>query len=38
MIIKNGPLSKQLVLYPHAQPSIEHDLPLWFEDEEVDNV
>ena len=33
MTIKNGPLSKQLVLYPPAQPSIDHDLPLWLEDE-----
>jgi len=29
MTIKNGHLSKHLVLYPLAQPSIEHDLPLW---------
>ena len=28
MTIKNGPMSKQLVLYPPAQPSLEHDLPL----------
>jgi len=34
MTIKNGNLSKQLVLYPPAQPFIEHDLPLWLEEEE----
>lgn len=34
MTIKNGHLSKQLVLYPPAQPSIEHDLPLWLEEGE----
>ena len=34
MTIKNGPLSKQLVLYPPTQPSIDHDLPIWLEDEE----
>ena len=34
MTIKNGPLSKQLVLYPPAQPPIDHDLPIWLEDEE----
>jgi len=28
MTIKNGPMSKQLVLYPLAQPLLEHDLPL----------
>eukprot|EP00253_Pinus_taeda_P015639 PITA_15639 len=28
MTIKNGPMSKQLVLYPPAQPLLEHDLPL----------
>ena len=28
MTIKNGPLSKQLVLYPPSQPSIDHDLPI----------
>ena len=32
--IKNGPLSKQLVLYPLAKPSIDHDLPIWLEDQE----
>ena len=31
MIIKYGHLSKQLVLYPPAQPYLEHDLPLWLE-------
>jgi len=34
MTIKNGHLSKQLVLYPPAQPSMEHELPLWLEEEE----
>lgn len=29
MTIKNGPLSKKLVFYPPAQPSIEHDLLFW---------
>ena len=39
MTIKNGPMSKQLVLYPPAQPSLEHDLPLWLEEgEEVRKV
>ena len=33
MTMKNGPLSKQLVLYPQAQHSIDHDLPIWVEDE-----
>lgn len=28
MTTKNGHLSKQLVLYPPAQPSLEHELPL----------
>ena len=36
MTIKNGPLSKQLVLYPPTQPSIDHDLPIWLEDEEYE--
>ena len=34
MTIKNGNLSKQLVLYPPTQPSIEHELPLWLEEGE----
>lgn len=38
MTIKNGHFSKKLVLYPLAQPSIEHDLPLWIEEEEEDEV
>jgi hypothetical protein len=38
MTIKNGHMSKQLVLYPPAQPSLEHDLPLWLEEEEEDEV
>eukprot|EP00253_Pinus_taeda_P002916 PITA_02916 len=28
----------QLVLYPPAQPPLEHDLPLWWEEEEEDEV
>ena len=36
MTIKNGPLSKQLVLYPPSQPSIDHYLPIWLEDEEYE--
>jgi len=32
MTIKNGPMSKQLVLYPSAQPLLEHDLSLWLEE------
>ncbi len=31
-------MSKQIVLYPPAQPSLEHDLPLWLEEEEEDEV
>ena len=27
-------MSKQLVIYPPTQPSLEHDLPLWMEEEE----
>ena len=38
MTIKNGHFSKQLVLYPLAQPYLEHDLPLWLEEEEEDEV
>jgi len=38
MTIKNGHMSKQLVLYPPAHPSLEHDLPLWLEEEEEDEV
>ena len=38
MTIKNGNLSKQLVLYPPDQSFIEHDLPLWLEEEEEDEV
>eukprot|EP00253_Pinus_taeda_P001941 PITA_01941 len=34
MTIKNGHMSKQLVLYPPAQPSLENDLHLWLEEEE----
>ena len=36
MTIKNGPLSKQIVLYPLAQSSIYHDLPIWLVDEEYE--
>ena len=38
MTIKNEDLSKQLVLYPPTQPSIEHDSPLWLEEEEEDEL
>ena len=38
MTIKNGHMSKHLVLYPPAQPTLEHDLPLWLKDEEEDEV
>jgi len=38
MTIKNKHMSRQLVLYPPAQPSLEHDLPLWLEEEEEDEV
>ena len=38
MTIKNGHMYKQLVLYPPSQPSLEHDLPLWLEEEEEDEV
>ena len=38
MTIKNGPMSKQLVLYPPAQPLLEHDLPLWLDEGEEDEV
>ena len=37
MTIKNGPLSKQLVLYPPTQLSIDHDLSIWLEDEEEED-
>ena len=38
MTIKNGHMSKQLVLYPRAKPLLEHDLPLWLEEEDEDEV
>ena len=38
MTIKNGHMSKQLILYPSAQPLLEHDLPLWLEEEDEDEV
>eukprot|EP00253_Pinus_taeda_P007628 PITA_07628 len=38
MTIKNGPMSKQLVLYPPAQPLLEHDLPLSLEEGDEDEV
>lgn len=34
MTIKNGHLKKQLVLYPHSQPFVEHDILFWVEEEE----
>ena len=33
MTIKNGPLSKKLVLYPPVKPSIDHDIAILLEDE-----
>jgi len=38
MTIKNGHMSKQLILYPPTQTLLGHDLPLWFEEEEEDEV
>ena len=38
MTIKNEHVSKHFVLHPPSQPSLEHDLPLWLEDEEEDEV
>lgn len=38
MTIKNGNISKHVVLYPPAQHSLEHDLPVWLEEEEEDKV
>lgn len=38
MIIKNGNFWKRLVLYPLAESSIEHDLRLWLEEEDEDEV
>jgi len=38
MTIKNGHMSKQLVLYPPTQPLLEHDLPVWLEEEDEDEV
>ena len=38
MTIKNGHMSKQLVLYPPTQPILEDDLPLWLEEEDEDEV
>ena len=38
MTIKNGPMSKQLVLYPSTQPLLKHDLPLWLEEGDEDEV
>jgi len=32
--VKNVHLSKQLMLYPPAQDSIEDEFPLWLEDED----
>jgi len=36
--MKNEHMSKQLVLSPPAQPSLENDLPLWLEEEVEDEV
>jgi len=38
MTIKNKHMSKQLTLYPPSQPLLEHDLPLWLEEEDEDEV
>ena len=38
MTIKNRHMSKQLILYPLAQTLLEHDLPLWLEEEDEDEV
>jgi len=38
MAIKNGHMSKQLILYPPTQPLLEHDLPLLLEEEDEDEV
>ena len=38
MTITNGNISKLLVIYPPAQPSLGHDLPLWLEEEEEDEI
>ena len=38
MTIKNGHMSKQLIFYPPTQPLLEHDLPLWLEEEDEDEV
>ena len=38
MTIKKMHMSKQFVLYPPCQSSLKHDLPLWLEEEEEDEV
>ncbi len=38
MTRKNGYMSKMLILYPPTQPLLEHDLPLWLEEEDEDEV
>ena len=38
MTIKNEHMSKQLILYPPAQPLLEHDQPLWLEEEDEDEI
>ena len=38
MTIKNRHMSNHLDIYHLAQPSLEHDLPLWLEEEEEDEV
>ena len=38
MTIKNGHMSKQLILYRLAQPLLEHNLPLWLEEEDEDEA
>lgn len=36
--IKNKNISKQLILYPPAQPLLKHDWPLWLDEEDEDEV
>ena len=38
MTFKNEHMSNQLILYPPAKPFLEHDLPLWLEEEDEDEV
>ena len=38
MTIKNGHMPKKLILYPPTQSLLKHDLPLWLEEEDEDEV